>query len=598
MVAYYSGRFDAAMGAFVPDVVQRYSIWIAIATLLQLSVQTILFRETKNVSARHFQIAIFALIINVLVATRCLQFPYCVDDTYIVFRYAENIFNHGVPDYEFGGEHVNAISSQLHLISLLFASLLSGSRNFPLVAQSMNMAFDLASILMLFLFLRRLLSSTWIAIYGCAIWTTSIFGVFSVCHGKETSLTMLCLFIFLWASVCERFRIRAWAAAMCMLARPEGLFIFLTTMVADFFTPSMSRTETLKRWLAPCAMVGTVFAFVFFYYGTVIPQGILVKSIVYHFTSIKGGWNIAHALSFSFTGPLKPASDAEGILWTLGVHALAIGLLWRYKSLRIYLVALLMVATAFTMGNALVWVFLWYYSWWAPLPPIVFAVLIKRISELKSRLLNTLAVERETATSVSTKGGTPEKTAPISAVSAILTLVVVGESLLYVPFYSYPRTEIAGQLYPLPIFYWDNLYDRMRIYEVAGEYMNKVVPPGETAAFCELGIAGWAFRGKAFDLQGMVSKEAIKYYPVPPEENPKNVHLTIPSRLVRDFKFNRIICVDGWIEDSLWKDKYFLDNYELEGFWPNDCFESVGFYLYKRKVAGSGNNYPPVTSGK
>lgn len=556
---YYAGAYDKALVGFIPQTTVRYSFWISFASIVLITFhQNVFSNEVKNRKRLCLAVLIFAILMNCLICTRALQFPYCLDDTYIVFRYVGNLLQFGCADFEVG-KPVHAISSQLHFWMLVGCAFLGGMQNLAVLAQSINIAFEIGSLFVLFTLLRSLFSNTWLALYGCAIHVMWVYNFLGACHGKESSATVFLLFGMLYATVSQREKLRAWTAALLSLARPEGIAVLAASVIGD--ARVKIETAVWKKWLLPISLVGLVYLGMYLYYGTVLPQGLLLKSSIYNIEPLTCVSMIVYLLTSAFFNLKLQVTGATALLALVGIYALTIVLLSKYKPLRVYLVSLCLITAAFCFGNALIMYFPWYCAWWVPIPPLFFTALIRRIGEIKfltgkSKVLKVLTM-------------------------LVQGLIITG-SLVALPF-AYTRVQVGDRIWPIQIFYWDKVSERLRVYEKAGAYLNQMAPDASLVGIGELGIIGTVYKGKMFDLQGMVTPEALKLYPVPPDKRSPTCVFSLPPQFPRMYKPDRMLFLDSFGRKGLLEDPYFKENYELEHFWENGTFDSIGVYLYKRK---------------
>jgi len=552
LVDFYGELFDMALASTIPEVLGRYQTWLMLATVTLVLSHRKLFDATGK--TRLLQIAVFTILLDALVCIRELQFPYCLDDTYIVFRYVNNIINFGCAHFDVGTP-VHAISSQMHLWILVAARLLTGSTNLAILSQSINLGFEIGSLFILFFLLKRLFAGTWIAIYGCAVHVLWVYNFLGVCHGKESSETIFFLLLFLYGASSQRERLQTWSASLASLCRPEGMLLFITDAIDVVRRNAEKPIGALKNLALPLVLILVAYLAIFLYYGTILPQGMLLKAKIYNIEPLTTVSMIVYLLTSSFLNLKVQVSGTTSVFVLLAIYAGFISLLWRYSSLRTYLIALCFITAAFCSKNALIMYFPWYCAWWTPIPPLVWAALVHRTGEFKWN----------------------------SKVKKSVQAIAIVASLAALPF-AYTQVEV-GKRWTLPIqlFYWDKVSDRLRVYEKAGDYLNNVAPNAKLVGIGELGIIGTVYKGKMFDLQGMVTPEALTLYPVPESQRTPTCVFSLPTEFPKRYKPDWMLFLDSFARKGLLDDKYFNDNYRCEMFWKNGTFDSTGVYLYKRK---------------
>lgn len=558
LVACYTKILIPELAAMIPAALSRYCLWVIAAGVIFAALRGRLLGNLRDLSFKSELIvtALFATLLNVLILTRTWQFPYCIDDAYIIFRYADNMVTHGMPDFDIGS-HVNTISSQLHFLLLVGSSFLTGQRDFPLLSESINLVQEICSLFFLFAILKRVFAKAELALYGCAIHVMSSYAILEVVRGKEGSLIILLLFLSMWSSLNGRERLSAWVSALLCLGRPEGFLFAAVSFVSRIREYIGKPVSALKLWALPGVMVAAVFASIYFYYGTIMPQGVLAKSVIYHAPNLVCASLIDAQICSALIGPPLCPGGIGGVLLLVAFYGVFLVVLWRYEFLRVYFVSLFLITIFFCAGNSLMNAFPWYLSWWAPLPPLFYVAVLKQLQDLRR----------------------------VDVISKTMEWTMIALSMIVVPFHSYCQfATFSTVISPLPIFYWDNVSDRLRIYESARVYLNKYAKKTDTVAVVEVGVIGYKFDGRIFDLLGLVTPEALKLYPVPVDKQAP-CGLSIPPQYAELYKPERMLFLDCFARNGLLKDPYFKENYRLEWFWRNDAFESVGVYLYKKTEA-------------
>jgi len=557
LVAFYADKMIMQLAEMIPGALSRYRFWIlaVAAAFACFSGKLLPGLNEMQFKSKLISIAVFSVLMNVLILTRTWQFPFCIDDAYIIFRYADNMIRHGMPDFDLGS-HVNTISSQLHFILLVVTSFVSGQRDLPLVSESINLLQEICSLFVIFAVLKRVFLRVELAMYGCAIHVTSSYAILEVVRGKEGSLIILLLFLSMWSALAQRERLSGWLSALLCLTRPEGILfagVAFFSKIRDYISkPDL----VVKIWALPVALLAAVFATIYFYYGTIMPQGVLAKSVIYHAPPLVCASLIDAQIFSSLIGPPLCPGGLAGVLMLIAIYSVFAIVLWRYQFLRVYLVSLCLITVFFCAGNSLMNAFPWYLAWWAPLPPLFFVAVLKQMEDLNR----------------------------VNFVSKTMRWMLVSLSLIVVPFHSYSQfPTFSSVISPLPIFYWDNVSDRLRVYEAARNYLNEHASPSDTVAVVEVGVIGYKFRGRIFDLLGLVTPEALKLYPVPADKH-SPCGLSIPPEYARLYKPERLLFLDCFARNGLLKDEYFKEHYQLEWFWRNDAFDSVGVYLYKKSA--------------
>lgn len=194
------------------------------------------------------------------------QLPWAAEDAYITFRYAEN-WAHGFGLVYNAGERVMGFSSPLWTAWLALGALI----HVPtlLWARGWGIAFDLGALVLTTRLLERETSRA--SAWAFAVFF-AVFPLFSsnAVLGMETSLL-----VFLLAASATAVRERHAAAgpliALLALTRPEG---FVAALVVLVFADRRAR-------VVAGAILATVVAVLWGYYGSPIPQSVTAKAVTY-----------------------------------------------------------------------------------------------------------------------------------------------------------------------------------------------------------------------------------------------------------------------------------------------------------------------------
>jgi hypothetical protein len=198
------------------------------------------------------------------------------DDTFIFLTYARNlsagnglVFN--------TGERVCGITSPLWtaMLSLLFFTVHEPSRIAPILS-----AFTGGAALMALLWLQaprfRLVGgiasiATLLLAPSFRVWSAS---------GMETSLFLLLIVLSLVLLRARHVLAGGLSVGLAMLARPEGYLLALSCLAAALVRRE-SRRDIIRGIGAALALVAPWLIFSHFYYGSMLPQSLLAKRIVY-----------------------------------------------------------------------------------------------------------------------------------------------------------------------------------------------------------------------------------------------------------------------------------------------------------------------------
>lgn len=175
------------------------------------------------------------------IAFRVLQFPLCIDDAYIDFRYVFNLLR-GVgliyqytPLLESQAHNVLGISSPLHIAALTGVCLLFGSTDVPHVSRLFNLGLDELNFLLLAFLTFRLTGRRSLVILAAFFYSFNSYSIYEVVRGKETPLLVsLLLSYMLFLSYGKNF-LSALVAGLIAVTRPEGVFFLAADFLSRWF---------------------------------------------------------------------------------------------------------------------------------------------------------------------------------------------------------------------------------------------------------------------------------------------------------------------------------------------------------------------------
>ncbi|MGB7061696.1 MAG: glycosyltransferase family 39 protein [Candidatus Zixiibacteriota bacterium] len=224
-------------------------------------------------------IATIVLIVLVTTLTRGLLTYYSnhfADDSFITFRYAENIASGKGFVYN-EGERVLGTSTPLY--TLLLALLTKLGLPILLFARIINIGADCLSGILIFLLLRQFKISVatvaalfYVLFPRVMVWSIS---------GMETSLYVLFIAASLYFYHKQNLGLTALFLALTFLTRVDGIILGLA-ILAHFIL--QQRRFPTKMVLASIALVLPWLVFSIFYFGSPIPNAVLGKKALYSAT--------------------------------------------------------------------------------------------------------------------------------------------------------------------------------------------------------------------------------------------------------------------------------------------------------------------------
>lgn len=520
-------------------------------------------------------VVLLSAILALSIVLRGLQFSYCIDDAYIDFRYVQNVLAGSALSYQGETTPPLGVSSPLHLILLGLGSLLFSNPAIEQVSQSMNLVLDAVAILLLFALVRKLAGSLKAsvaapaALLAAALYGLSSYSMFEVFRGKETPLLVSLLLIYLLAALAGRNRLRALAAGLIALTRPEGLLFFLTDSLSVFLSYWKHETflaaflKTVRRQSLPICLLAAVLLFTLATFGSLVPSGMTAKWLIYDRPAWFGFAQLAQFLWRSLFAVVTTIDGGHAGFFSYGLSlaslvfltTLAVGPFSGQKGLRVYICALYVMGAFFGFFNAVIFVFPWYFAWWALAAPLSWSMLF---SHLAARGL---------------------KMAPVSALLAVLVGV---QSWNYEPG-DFVLRPACCPTFVSPCFRLDVMQGRLPAYSEAAAYINSVAEPSELVAAGELGMLGYKLRKhRILDLHGIVSPEMLPLYKAQKGRYLGQSLITFPGAFVERFHPDWIVVYDVFCQ-SLFREPSFLKAYKLERIYPFPFYGSRGLFVFRRQ---------------
>lgn len=586
-------NIEAVAGAF-----SRYYVWLAVSALIVCGF-TVFDLPGREGSDSHDgsgggsgatgqslrrSLLIYgglAFFLFYLILTRCLQFPFAVDDSYIDYRYVRSWVDGTGFDYN-PGERVMGFTSHLHLALLSLCYLLARPVELPVISQMLNVAIQVGSYFLAFIFMRRAGGGPLIGLAAAAVLALLPYMTQESIGGKESPLVALLCLGTLYAMERKWLSVAAWLAAMVVLARPEGgLFLILVFFwaalrkdpeEADGEQTSKERLlDALRRFPAGArralpAFVLPVIALIAFAgwlfgsFGTIIPHGMIGKAHMFYkpfplmdmvlvLRRLGDGCLVPELIM-----PLDPLfSYAYDFFRLYGGVLVLLAMLKFFDrgALRFYGIAVLCFWLLFTVANP--YLFPWYLCWFALVPPLLVPILLLRIKESLG------------------KGKKGQDRLLVSVAAYLVVCQVIQQPVRLEP-------GLASVS-----FFWSGAYQRLLIYRQAA-LRARVLDPSCRGALAapEIGVLGYFYPGPILDLGGLVCDEVMKYGPPPPELRRTTELFTIIPAVILELR-PRFLVTDGFFgEAGLFKLEEFRKAYRKDRFYPLELW-SDGIYLYARE---------------
>lgn len=505
--------------------------------------------------ASRMQQALPYMIVLIALAARLLPGARTIDDAYITFRYARNLLAGEGLVYN-PGEAVLGTTTPLYAGLMAFAGSLIGGVDapFPQVAMVVNALADAG----LCLLLLRLGRKTELEVPGTAaalVWAVLPFSVTFAIGGLETSVFVLLLTGVITAHMEGRRAAAAFLAALSLLARPDSALLLAFTGLDRVYLAFNQKARISLReiaafalpllaWLVPAAV----------FYGSPVPNSIAAKVSAYDLPTLAAFSRLLQHYATPFMDHLTfgRVGIATGMVLYFFLNAVGgLRLVRTQPRLWSWVVFPWVWFTVYAIANPLI--FRWYLT--PPLPAYIFTVLCGL--EFIRRDLQASRLARISK--------------PLAAVilTAPMLLALRGWTLQPDHGPSRPAPEMAWILLELK-------------YQEAADFLLPLFV--ETAgdpvlAAGDIGALGYYTDARILDTLGLISPEAVPYYPTRPEFY-VNAYAVAPE-LVNDLRPDFIVLLEVYGREGLFKDPEFLETYRLIQMLETDIYDSEGMQIYR-----------------
>ncbi len=540
-------------------------------------------RTTEPLTERLATALCLGLIAQMLVLTRCWQFPFALDDPFIDFRYVHNWSTFHSFDYNIG-ERIQGYSSALHLALLFILNKILPVNNIAGISTLFNTFLQIFNLLLIFAITTKALQSRFLALLAALVYCLCASGALTATDNKESALLQLLMLAAIYTRTFDLYH--KWCALLSVLislTRPEGILWFAREFISD----TVARGKAcLSAWGTSILLLGFWYGFVAYYYGTVIPHGALGRASMFH----SAPQMTAHACPFILTMigmdtfkdffiylPWLGADQASAInllLLVQGAVALVLLLYFARKEdwLRPYANNCALLLLFFAAFDP--WLFSWYYSWFS----LIAVFLIPLVVRTGWRSVK--------APNIWTRA------AGLATLAAIVLPQVIDLNLFNRLTHNNAEKLTVKEFFVSSInsrfFVLNAPMERLALYQRAADFMAKSQlnkqKPFATLATWEPGVLGYYLPDtRIIDLGGLVSDEALQYYPVPVgKRSRRSVWGSMPDQAVIDLQPDRVIFFDSFADNGLLKNQKFLESYRLLQFWPLKLWGGQGLFLFEK----------------
>ncbi len=118
------------------------------------------------------------------------------------------------------------------------------------------------------------------------------------------------------------------------------------------------------------------------------------------------------------------------------------------------------------------------------------------------------------------------------------------------------------------------------LYRQAAELVKPRLQPGDVVAAGDIGAVGWFTGAPILDTLGLISPEAVPYYPLDPSL--LVITYAISPDLIRDLQPAYIITLEVYVREGLVPAGWFPEQYRLLSKLDTDIYGSDGMLVFER----------------
>ncbi|MHB1006392.1 MAG: hypothetical protein ACYC3S_12255 [Chloroflexota bacterium] len=455
--------------------------------------------------------------------------PITIDDAYITFRYARNIAE-GMGFVYNPGEHVLGTTTPLYTL-ILAGFYRLGLQDLPSVAFALNALADGLTTILLFRLTQRLaLGNLWSGVLA-SLFAVSPLGIGLAVGGMESSFFTLLVVASALSCLGDRPALAGLTAGIAAVARPEGALLGVLFVVRYL----------LERRLPPrAAVLGLVLpvlpwlVFAVWWFGGPLPQTLTAKAGIYKVPILE---NLSSMLDW--LGPIA----VTGMLASLWLAGKAAGYIrCRPEALILLAFAPLVFGAYLFVSVKGARVFPWYM---VPLSPFALFSAVAAFRRLTVKLPPT--------------------------VTAVVITMLLGMSLFGFNLGRDPNRDfLAPDLLNVT---------REGGYAAAARFVAPRLDGDGAVALPEIGAFGYVSRAYVLDLLGLVSPEAIPFYPLPGALSADNA---VPEGLLRQRRPDYIVSLDRFLQKDLIEADWFRRDYRLAASFESRIWNSTSVLVFER----------------
>ncbi len=523
--------------------------------------------------ARFNPIPFFVLLAVVVIAARFMPGPRNIDDSFIIFRYAENIAS-GVGFVYNPGVQTLGTTTPLFTVLMALIDVVVRVDAYPWYALAASTLADCATVSLMFVLMRRLTGRIYPALLVGLVWAVAPFSVTFAIGGMETSFVIMWMFATVWALVARRRWLVGLFAGLGLLTRPDaGIWILLVGLyqVGAALTArdaDGNRTPSVpwQTWLAGAVTIAPWVGFSWAYFGTPLPNTLGAKSVAYVVPDGLAFISIVqrYATAFMDFDAFGSVGAMTGALVYLTLNLVAVAYVRGREPRLLPLLAFpWLYLVIFGAANPLM--FRWYYA--PPLPAWIFGIVVGAWALVTA---GGKALDRDES------GRAQRILYPVAGgVLAVLWLGMMLNAWTLTPDHG-PGRPAPGMSWHLIELNYRTVGDTLR-----DEYG---VTPETRVASADIGAVGYYSEAFIIDTVGLITPELSAYYPYDDsirlqEDDPQNY--AVPPALILDTQPEYFVTMEGFIRLGLLTMPEFTENYTLVETIPMDVY-GAAMQVYAR----------------
>ncbi len=500
-------------------------------------------------------------------ALRLLPGERIIDDAYITYRYAQNILSgHGFV-YNVG-ERVLGTTTPIYTLVLAGLAGLFGTRDFPIISITLNALTDGVGCIVLGLLTIRLTHRRWLGWASALLWALAPMSVTFAIGGMETSLFIVLMLATMATNLWGYLSWSAFLAALSILTRPDAL-LFVLPLAIDVLIRHFKERRIHTLWQPLLAAVLPLAVWILFataYFGSPLTNSVSAKSVAYilpHTQAVVRLWQhystpfLEHRIFEQLPNGIGYFWPLPGLLLYLSLHLIGSIRIARRNSraLAICVFPLLYFA-AFSIANPLI--FRWYL---APPLPIYFVTILTAIDQIGSDLSTLLSAYIR----------------PIFTHRVVAIIPLVFFTLSFVS--AWELKPDHGPTRPAPEMAWHELE---LLYTRVTSNLTESLPADSVVAAGDIGAVGYFSGANVLDTLGLISTQAVAYYPLPAEQVVTNY--AISADLIADLQPDYLIMLEVYGRRTVLQDERFIKQYTLIEELPTEIYGSEGMLVFERSA--------------